>query len=73
MPLARENACKSVNQQTALHTFATYSGTVQSQLHIKPLHHYVACRLVLEGDFFPTIYAASSLPSPQGRWLAAKL
>lgn len=53
MPPALENACKWVNQQTALHTFATYSGATQSQLHIKPLHHYVACRLVLEGGFLP--------------------
>jgi hypothetical protein len=53
MPPARENACKWVNQQTALCTFATYSGAIESQLHIKPLHHYVACRLVLEGGFLP--------------------
>ena len=53
MPPARENACKWVNEKTALHTFATYSGATQSQLHIKPLHHYVACRLVLEGGFLP--------------------
>jgi hypothetical protein len=36
-----------------LQHFATYSGATQSQLHIKPLHHYVACRLVLEGGFLP--------------------
>jgi hypothetical protein len=53
MPPARENACRWVNQHTALYTFATYSGATQSQLHIKPLHHYVACRLVLEGGFLP--------------------
>lgn len=37
----------------ALHTFATYAGATQSQQHIKPLHYYVACRLVLEGGFLP--------------------
>jgi hypothetical protein len=40
-------------QQSALSTFATYEGATQSQLHIKPLHWYVACRLVLEGGFMP--------------------
>ena len=53
MPPASENVCKWVTLQSALHTFATYAGATQSQQHIKPLHHYVACRLVLEGDFFP--------------------
>jgi hypothetical protein len=53
MPPTLENACKWVNQQSALITFATYEGATQSQLHIKPLHWYVACRLVLEGGFMP--------------------
>ncbi len=53
MPPVSSNACKWINQQTALHTFASYPGATQSQLHIKPLHHYVACRLVLEGGFLP--------------------
>jgi hypothetical protein len=48
-----DNACKWINQHSALHTFATYSGPTQSQQHIKPLHHYVACRLVIEGGFLP--------------------
>jgi hypothetical protein len=53
MPPQPENVCKWVNQQSALSTFATYEGATQSQLHIKPLHWYVACRLVLEGGFMP--------------------
>lgn len=53
MPPASENVCQWVSQKSALHTFATYSGATQSQQHIKPLHHYVACRLVLEGGFLP--------------------
>ena len=53
MPPASENVCKWINQQSALNTLATYAGPTQSQLHIKPLHHYVACRLVLEGGFPP--------------------
>jgi hypothetical protein len=48
MPPQAENVCKWVDQQSALSTFATYEGATQSQLHIKPLHWYVACRLVLE-------------------------
>jgi len=48
-----KNVCKWVNQQTALTTFATYTGPTQSQQHIKPLHYYVACRLVVEGGFLP--------------------
>ena len=48
-----ENRCLWINQQTALRTFATYLGATQSQAHIKPLHWYVACRLVIEGEFMP--------------------
>lgn len=40
-------------QAEALRHFATYDGPTQGQQHIKPLHWYVACRLVLEGGFRP--------------------
>lgn len=53
MPPAPENVCRLVNLQTALATFATYEGATQSQAHIKPLHWYTACRLVIEGGFLP--------------------
>ena len=53
MPPVRENVCQWVDQRAALNAFATYTGPTQSQQHIKPLHHYVACRLVLEGGFSP--------------------
>lgn len=53
MPPAPENVCKLIGLQGALQTFATYEGATQSQAHIKPLHWYVACRLVLEGGFMP--------------------
>lgn len=46
-------ACQWVNIREALHHFVNYTGTTQSQNHIKPLHWYVACRLVLEGGFHP--------------------
>jgi hypothetical protein len=42
-----------VSQVDALRHFATFTGPTQSQHHIKPLHWYVACRLVLEGGFHP--------------------
>ena len=45
--------CQWIGQGDALRHFATYSGSTQSQQHIKPLHWYVACRLVLEGGFRP--------------------
>ena len=45
--------CQWIGQGDALRHFATYSGRTQSQQHIKPLHWYVACRLVLEGGFRP--------------------
>jgi hypothetical protein len=45
--------CRWVNAFEALHHFATFSGTTQSQAHIKPLHWYVASRLVVEGGFRP--------------------
>ena len=45
--------CRLVSGLEALEHFATFTGTTQSQQHIKPLHWYVACRLVLEGGFRP--------------------
>lgn len=45
--------CRWVSQAEALEHFALYAGATQSQQHIKPLHWYVACRLVLEGGFLP--------------------
>jgi hypothetical protein len=45
--------CQWVNLRQALYHFATYTGPTQSQQHIKPLHWYVACKLVLEGGFHP--------------------
>lgn len=47
------STCSWVSLHDALSHFATYEGKTQSQQHIKPLHWYVACRLVLEGGFRP--------------------
>lgn len=60
MPRTRErfgrkspSVCEWTNQADALRHFACHEGPTQSQRHIKPLHWYVACRLVLEGGFWP--------------------
>lgn len=48
-----DRTCQWINEADALRHFATYVGATQSQQHIKPLHWYVACRLVVEGGFDP--------------------
>lgn len=56
MPLELERGqmqCRLVSLAEAMGHFASFTGTTQSQQHIKPLHWYVACRLVLEGGFLP--------------------
>ena len=45
--------CRWTTQAEALTAFASFTGKTQSANHIKPLHWYVACRLVLEGGFHP--------------------
>lgn len=50
---AEAKVCQWINLDEALHHFATYAGFTQSQQHIKPLHWYAACRLVIEGGFHP--------------------
>jgi hypothetical protein len=45
--------CRWVSRLEALRHFSLYGGSTQSQEHIKPLHWYVACRLVIEGGFHP--------------------
>lgn len=45
--------CQLVDQKSALTAFATFEERIESAGHIKPLHWYVACRLVLEGGFMP--------------------
>ncbi|GGG48006.1 hypothetical protein GCM10010964_39230 [Caldovatus sediminis] len=45
--------CAWISRAEALRHFATCDGPTRSQQHIKPLHWYVASRLVLEGGFLP--------------------
>lgn len=47
------NICRWTTQADALQAFASFVGKTQSASHIKPLHWYVAGRLVLEGGFDP--------------------
>lgn len=48
-----ENRCRWISLDDALLGFAYPAGRTQSQVHIRPLHWYVACRLVVEGGFLP--------------------
>jgi hypothetical protein len=53
MPSEDNGRCQWTTQAEALAAFAEFTGATQSARHIKPLHWYVACRLVLEGGFDP--------------------
>lgn len=48
-----KTVCQWVSRDRALGEFAGFGGKTQSANHIKPLHWYVACRLVVEGGFHP--------------------
>ena len=47
------NRCQWIGLSEALDAFVSVPGKPQSQAHIRPLHWYVACRLVVEGGFHP--------------------
>lgn len=51
--MAASATCQWMTQEKALAAFANFQGKTESAEHIKPLHWYVACRLVLEGGFRP--------------------
>jgi hypothetical protein len=53
MPDEKLNVCRWTTQNDALRAFASFTGKTQSASHIKPLHWYVASRLVLEGGLNP--------------------
>ena len=48
-----EGVCQWMSEAEAFNRFARFGGKTQSARHIKPLHWYVACRLVVEGGFTP--------------------
>jgi hypothetical protein len=63
--------CQWINERQALAHFAAYAGATQSQQHIKPLHWYVACRLVIDGGFQPdeiTPRPPFSFRKRKGKW-----
>jgi len=45
--------CRWTSEAEALTAFAEFAGKTESAEHIKPLHWYVACRLVIEGGIHP--------------------
>ncbi|UCG88105.1 MAG: hypothetical protein JSW71_06060 [Gemmatimonadota bacterium] len=45
--------CEWVSLKQALRVFAATESSVQGQGHIRPLHWYIASRLVIEGGFLP--------------------
>jgi len=51
--LGHEARCQWVSLHQASQHFVEYTGSTQSSGHIKPLHWYAACRLVVEGGFHP--------------------
>src|ERR1700730_2339987 len=53
MSSAKETRCRWVTLREALQAFVRAESGHKGQHHIKPLHCYVACRLVLEGGFLP--------------------
>ena len=48
------DAASRFHRLHAFRHFAEFEGRTQTQAHIKPLHGYVTCRLVLEGGFHPS-------------------
>jgi hypothetical protein len=47
------SVCRWTTEAQALSEFAGFTGKIESASHIKPLHWYIACRLVVEGGFHP--------------------
>ena len=61
------NVCEWWSLRSALAHFVTFRGSTQSQRHIKPLHWYVACPVVVEGGFDPEempYFRSSTVPLP---------
>lgn len=52
-PEVAPGVCRWTTQSQAIAAFAGFSGMTESGGQIKPLHWYVACRLVVEGGFDP--------------------
>lgn len=48
-----QGRCEWITLRDALRAFVLNASGTQGQGHIRPLHYYVACRLVVEGGFQP--------------------
>jgi len=46
-------SCRWLSLKEALTAFVLNEYGHQGQMHIKPLHWYTACRLIIEGGFHP--------------------
>lgn len=51
--MAEQGRCEWITFREALRAFVLNASGHQGQEHIRPLHSYVACRLVVEGGFNP--------------------
>lgn len=52
-PTDKPDVCRLVGLTEALEAFVRAGSGTEGQRHIKPMHWYVACRLVIEGGFRP--------------------
>ena len=52
-PMERPEPCRWITFREALTAFVRADAGTQGQRHIKPMHWYAACRLVIEGGFHP--------------------
>lgn len=52
-PKEKPEVCRLVSLDEALRAFVRAGSGTEGQRHIKPMHWYVACRLVIEGGFRP--------------------
>ncbi len=50
---SENDRCEQLTLNQALTAFVQNADGHQGQGHIRPLHYYVACRLVVEGGFHP--------------------
>ena len=51
--MVKPSPCRWITLEQALSAFVLRTEKTESQRHIRPLHWYVACRLVVEGGFPP--------------------
>src|SRR5258708_30540022 len=55
VPRPKAPVCELIGLHEAWGACVQQTGRTQSATHIKPMHWYVACRLVVEGGFDPRV------------------